>query len=48
MAVYMRVAEHFWEHCWTIIKCIGPEVGFLGRVGKPLIRAASHQGIIHA
>lgn len=38
------VAEHFRGHCWTIAEGTGDEVGFLGRVGKPLSKALSHQG----
>lgn len=40
----MGVAEYFREDCWTIVEYTGPEVGFLGRVGKPLSRAVSHEG----
>lgn len=46
--MYVGVAEHFREHCWMGIQCRGREMGFLGRVGRPLSKALSHKGTSHA
>lgn len=40
--MYVGVAEHFREHCWIVVGCMGPEMGFLGRVGKPLSKSTRH------
>ena len=46
VALCVRVAGHFQEHCRAIIKGTGREVHFLGRVGEPLskdIKPRGHQ-----
>lgn len=47
-AVYVGVSEHFREHCWIGVQCMSCEIGFLGRVGRPLSKALSHKDTRHA
>lgn len=44
VAVYVRVAGRFQEHCRAIVECTGRGVHFLGRVGEPLSKGIKPRG----